>query len=162
MKKAFIPFTLLAALTGCGGESTKSKEPVYPVNGIVTYKGTPVVGADITFANEAGTRGAFGRTNEEGKFKLSTFGANDGAVAGKHIVTISKAKVAAAAPAKVADTFSPNYEPPKPLTEADPAFRAPAQAPGEIPLKFADPKLSGLIVVVNSDAPNEVKFDLTD
>ncbi len=157
---------LMAGLVGCGGGGDavggKGKEPVYPVSGVVTYKGKAIANADVTFTSESGNRGAFGRTNEEGKFKLSTFGVNDGAIAGKHTVTIVKAKAVAAPAKKEADTFSPNYEPPKPLTEADPAFHAPPAGTSEIPAKYASVATSGLIAVVNADSPNDLKLDLED
>lgn len=165
MIRGCLALCFLFGVVGCSGGDVaggKPKEPVYKVSGVVTYKGQPVAGADVTFASESGNRGAFGRTNEEGKFKLSTFGVNDGAIAGKHTVTVLKSKTAAAPAKKVADTFSPDYEPPKPVTESDPAFNAPTVEKGDIPSKYADAKTSGLIAVVNTDTANEIKLELED
>ncbi len=54
----------VAVFAGCGGEKVK-RDPVFPVKGKVTYKGKPVVGADVTFAHEGGKRSAFGRTDDK-------------------------------------------------------------------------------------------------
>src|SRR5690606_32888601 len=75
---------------GCGGGEVEPPAPVFPVSGKVTYKGQPVAGADITFHHESGDRSAFGRTNDEGEYKLTTFSSNDGAIEGRHGVTIIK------------------------------------------------------------------------
>ncbi|MCY2991580.1 MAG: hypothetical protein NTY19_27460 [Planctomycetota bacterium] len=63
------------------------------VRGKVTYQGNPVPGAVISFAPQAeagaaGSRGATGTTDAEGKFTLTTYKAGDGATVGKHYVTV--------------------------------------------------------------------------
>src|SRR5690606_5861700 len=93
--------------------------PVYPVSGKVTYQGQPVSGADITFHHESTDRSAFGRTNDEGEYKLTTFSSNDGAVEGKHGVTIVKFQAPVEAP-PVADVESEAYEPPGEGMSTDP------------------------------------------
>jgi hypothetical protein len=150
---------VLVSLSGCGGSSApKNREPVFPVKGKVTYKGQPVVGADIAYKSETVERSAFGRTNEDGEFELSTFGSNDGAVAGKHSVTIAKSSMAApttpAAPVESTDYVPPGYEKVKP----------PAVKPElGIPAKYGKPETSGLIGIVNDDgSPNTASFDLKD
>jgi len=146
-------------LVGCRGEDgSAGRDPVYPVSGKVTYKGQPVAGADITFMCEESSRSAFGRTDEQGRYRLSTFGANDGAVAGKHAVAVMKVAATVTSQEKVPDTFSPDYEPPTLLTDSTP----PPPAKGEIPAKYSSTATSGLIVVVNPDSPNTIDLDLTD
>jgi hypothetical protein len=52
-------------VVGCG-EATQPPEAVFPVTGVITFQGAPVVGADVTFHNEDKKRSAFGRTNDKG------------------------------------------------------------------------------------------------
>jgi hypothetical protein len=147
----------VSAITALGCSAKKvSPAPVYPVTGIVTYKGQPVVGADITFSSDAENRSAFGRTDEKGKYRLTTFSANDGAVAGKHVVTIVKIEPPAAAPI-LPNVESPEYVPPG-LGEDT----SPAPPKSEFPEKYGKQQTSGLIAVVNADAPNDIDFNLTD
>ncbi len=53
-----------------------------------TYEGEPVQGALVTFHGDHAPRLATGTPDNEGRFQLSTFGRNDGAVPGRHRVTI--------------------------------------------------------------------------
>lgn len=151
--------TVLLTFSGCGkGAAPKNREPVFPVSGKITYKGKPVAGADIVFKSETVDRSAFGRTNEDGEYELSTFGSNDGAVAGKHSVVIVKSSVAAPttpqAPVESTDYVPPGYEKVKP---------AAVKADAGLPAKYAKPETSGLIGIVNDDgSPNEANFDLKD
>ena len=70
-------------VTGCGGNATPATAPV---SGQVIFEGTPVTNATVTFTPEAG-RPATGSIDGEGRFSLSTFRPNDGAVPGRHRVT---------------------------------------------------------------------------
>ncbi len=79
----------LCALAGCGGSD---RPDTYPVTGTLTLNGKPVEGAEISFYGEGAARVAGGRTNADGKYSLTTFETNDGAVAGDHVVTIVKRK----------------------------------------------------------------------
>lgn len=81
---------LSAFLPGCSDEAAKDRPATIPVSGVVMYKGDPVAGATVAFMAEGAPRAATGVTNDKGEFKLSTFGANDGAVAGKHKITVTK------------------------------------------------------------------------
>lgn len=138
---------------GCGAKA-KSREPVYKVSGTVVYKGVPVAGADITFLCEEKNRSAFGRTNDEGKFKLTTFAMNDGAVPGKHVVMVSK--IEAGPPTKVADISDPAYEPPKPFQSTD------VKPKNAIPAKYADPKKTDLFAVIEEGENPQMNLELTD
>jgi hypothetical protein len=147
------------ALIALGCSSRKAGPvPVHEVSGVVTYKGQPVVGADLTFFNKELDRSAFGRTDEQGRYRLTTFSINDGAVAGKHIVTIAKSETPAVAPV-IPDVESPEYMPPG-LGESS----MPAQEPpkSSFPEKYGSQETSGLIAVVDADAPNEIDFKITD
>ncbi len=78
-------------LTGCGGEAT------YKVDGKIEFAdGSPVKFGSIEFLNrdrkteDGGKINARGKINRDGTFSLTTFKPNDGAVAGKHAVTIQQ------------------------------------------------------------------------
>jgi hypothetical protein len=79
---------LLFAVAGCGGKY----KPV-PVSGTVTLDGQPVKNATVYFyavGDERDGRPAYGATNENGEFKLSTMGNNDGALPRKYKVVITQ------------------------------------------------------------------------
>ena len=109
----------------------------------------------MTFMCEEKNRSAFGRTNEKGEFKLTTFAVNDGAVPGKHIVLVSK--VESGGPAKeVADVSTQAYEPPKPGESTD------VKPKNAIPAKYADAKKSDLFAVVQEGENPPMNLELTD
>jgi len=74
--------------TGCG---PKRPETV-PVSGRVTYHGKPVAGAHVMFQPEQG-RPAVATTGPDGSYRLTTFVAGDGALLGRHRVTIQATRV---------------------------------------------------------------------
>src|SRR5947209_3031632 len=83
---------LLAALglaAGCGGPHTPVR-----VEGVVTLDGNPVEGAAISFLSEAGDgkegRMAYGTTDGEGVFRLTTLKPDDGALPGTYKVLVTK------------------------------------------------------------------------
>jgi hypothetical protein len=125
------------------------------VSGKVIYKGQPVEGAIVTFMSEGASRTATGMTDAQGAFKLTTYDTDDGAIVGKHAVSISKATPASSAP-----------------TPATAENLASATASGEgisqfvpeqvLPAKYADPKLSGLTREVVAGDTNDFTFDLKD
>ena len=147
--------TGIVLLGGCSGGS-EPPAPVYPVSGVVTYNGKPLVGADITFANAEAGRSSFGRTNDKGEYQLTTFSSNDGAVAGKSVVTIMKFETP---PPTVnqPDVESPEYVPP--------GFGQPSTPPlpkSQFPEKYGKPETSGLVAMVNADTENKIDFELKD
>jgi hypothetical protein len=142
---------------GGGGEEPAGRLPVFPVSGTVTYKGRAVGGADVTFVCSEKDKSAFGRTDEQGKFRLTTYSANDGAVEGKHVVVVSKI----VPPAQT----TPSYEPEDPRYDPVAVERAAVRVPikNDLPAKYADVKKSDLIVVVNADGnSDDLKLELKD
>ncbi|MFH1266384.1 MAG: hypothetical protein ABIK89_11715 [Planctomycetota bacterium] len=77
----------LALLAGCSPVS--DTPPTAPVEGTVTYQGKPVESGTVTFFSEGGERPAAGLLGPGGKFTLTTFNKNDGAVLGTHKVTVT-------------------------------------------------------------------------
>ena len=77
--------TLVSAL-GCGGQTA-------PVEGRVKFKdGSDVsvlAGYEVDFQPEGGKTSATGQIAPDGTFKLTTFGADDGAIPGQHRVAIT-------------------------------------------------------------------------
>lgn len=91
---AQIGFTIgLLILLGCGSDELTC----YPVSGVVVYEnGEPakeLVNGSIAFIpqREGNTPTATGTIGEDGRFRLSTRRPNDGAIAGKHLVSIELA-----------------------------------------------------------------------
>jgi hypothetical protein len=85
---------LFSLTLGCGGANEYA---TVPVSGTVTCNGKPLANGTINFTpmadqgRSAGNRGrvALGSTDKDGKFKLTTYQNDDGAIVGKHTVTIS-------------------------------------------------------------------------
>lgn len=77
----------IAVTLGCGGSSNPA---TYPVSGTVTQDGKPVEGATVSFVTTGSGRGAVGVTDSSGKYNLTTFESNDGAVPGTYKVRVAK------------------------------------------------------------------------
>ena len=90
MKSGILLTTAFATMMFVGCGESVDRPPTFEVTGTVIYNDKPVEGASVSFWTEGAARAAQGITNAEGKFKLTTFDFNDGAVAGKHTVTIKK------------------------------------------------------------------------
>jgi hypothetical protein len=75
---------------GCGSSGSLA-----PVSGVVTADGKPLVGATVSFLPEPikGSTEApvpsSGKTNDKGEYTLRTAAGQDGALVGRHKVTIS-------------------------------------------------------------------------
>lgn len=136
-----------AALTGCGGTSSGT----LPISGKVTYQGKAVPNLRVSFSSKSGTRPADGVTDAEGKYKLGTFMAGDGALPGDYLVAIQTAGTDSTKPPSVEITDASEYDVPK----VDPT------KPG-IPAKYAAPSSSGLKAVITVGGPKEFNFDLKD
>lgn len=80
-------------LFGCG----PGRPEVAPVRGTVTLGGRPIPMGIIQFWPEEG-RPARGTINQDGTYTLTTFESGDGAVLGKHVVTIESVATSDTAP----------------------------------------------------------------
>lgn len=91
-RRSMLPTTLfLIGLLFAIGCSSGDQLAVAKTNGIVLYKSKPVADADVTFTPTGGAgKPAYGRTNAEGVYELSTYGTKDGAIVGEHLVTVVK------------------------------------------------------------------------
>ncbi|WP_339733864.1 carboxypeptidase-like regulatory domain-containing protein [uncultured Gimesia sp.] len=147
-----LSIVLIASLLGCGG--AEDTRPVRnSVFGTVTYQGTPVEGAVITF-RPAGPEGqtANGRTDETGTFQMGTFEGSDGVVPGEYTVMITKLEAASSSQALPED--DPNYDP-NPKAEAPPK--------NLLPKKYANADTSELTVSVPAGEDlTGLTFELND
>lgn len=137
---AFIVLTLSVIATGCGekGGARPAPAKTFPVKGTVTYQGKPLPEALVLFRSKDGKWTASGRTDTDGKYKLTTFNPGDGAPAGEYLVSVT----AFESPSAAEDEEKP-APPPKLL----------------IPAKYRLPETSGLTAVVEQKE-NEINFDL--
>lgn len=76
--------------TGCGHRDRGNLPDVYPVTGTVTMDGKPVADAVLSFQLMDGTRGAIGQTDSQGRYTLTTFHSEDGAVPGEYRISVMK------------------------------------------------------------------------
>lgn len=76
---------LVATVAGCG----PSRPGLLPAEGIVTLDGKPLADAAVVFQPAAGGRPASGVTDANGRFKVGTFKPRDGALPGRHVVTVA-------------------------------------------------------------------------
>lgn len=138
--------TVLATTVGCGGAPSYNPGiTVHPAQATVTYNGSPVEGALVSFSSIDGQRSAFGTTNAEGVAELTTFDPADGAVPGEHRVIITKDVV------EVLKEADPN----------DPTSAAVTKTNRLLPTRYGDFRKSGLTAVVK-EGENSFTFELKD
>lgn len=128
-------FVALAFVVGCRESNLPATSKV---NGVVTYKGQPVKNGQVVFHPDGGENSGRGVTDELGQFVLSTYTMADGAILGKHKVTV-----------EVLENRNP----------AEPIERQRARSP--IPLNYAELRTTPLEFEVKPDG-NEVELQLTD
>jgi hypothetical protein len=137
---AFVLFPF-ALISGCSGNGPE----IAPAGGRITYQGKPLVKAHVFFAPVSGERMATGYTDENGRFRLGTLDIADGAIVGKHRVSVQA------------------HGPPKPLPPGQGSGLPGDMLPGDpiIPLKYFQHETSGLEREVQP-GNNEFEIDLTD
>lgn len=109
-----------------------------PVQGRITLDGQPVPKGSVVFSPEKG-RGAMGILREDGTYTLSTYGEGDGAVMGKHTVTV------------ISNEPVPGLDP----DDIDTPIR------WLVPRRYTDPSTSGLQFEIEPGKVNEANFALT-
>jgi hypothetical protein len=130
-RRAFFAAAVIL-VAGCN----RSGLDLAPVEGVVTFNGSPVAEAGIMFAPQHGPT-AMATTDAEGKFTLTTAN-HDGALIGAHRVSISKVETIAI-----------------PQPRGFPIY----QHKSHIPEKYADFSTSDLTADVQDD-DNYFTFDL--
>ncbi|MBW3598219.1 MAG: DUF4198 domain-containing protein [Planctomycetes bacterium] len=143
--------TCVALLAGgCGGVDHPT---THPVSGTVLYNGEPVADAVVSFQGENATKLATGRTDAQGRFTLATYEPGDGAVPGKHQVTVTKMTTVGGGSTGGSATMEE-------AAAAAETHEAP-QERNELPDKYAEPGLSQLEFTVEP-GQNDFKIELTD
>ncbi|MBW3542412.1 MAG: hypothetical protein KY476_19275 [Planctomycetes bacterium] len=127
----------LLLMCGCGGRDP-DRPATAPVTGTVTYNGKPLTEGTVTFVPQAKGNPATGQIGPNGRFTLTTYETNDGAVVGFHVVTV-QVFAEGALPGMEAET---------------------SDAPS-IPAKYEDPATSDLLVEVKGE-PNNIPLELKD
>ena len=82
--------TIVAISAGCGSSGTEDQVPVFPVSGKIIMNGSPVPDVMVTFSPKEDQPIAWGLTDSDGVYHLTTYGANDGAAQGAYIVLVTK------------------------------------------------------------------------
>lgn len=163
MHSVRLAFLLLVCLPAAGCGSSDRPETV-PVAGQVLVGGKSIEGATVTFRpTEKTGRPAFGMTDAEGNFVLSTFDDGDGAIPGEYNITIEKVK-----PKQEMKAIK-TPAPPQPGEKVDysdymkaMSGTVPAADPtGDVPPKYSDEETSGLRRNVDPAGDNQFTFELT-
>jgi hypothetical protein len=141
-----------ARRTQCAN-NLKQPETV-PVSGAVTYQGEPVAGAQVSFMAPEAARAAFGKTDAQRRFRLSTYGTNDGAVIGTHTLTVSKPEETVTGAGMSPDDPDGGYAAAMAQAAQQPTVK------GALPEKYGSPNTSDLRAEVTRDGPNEFTFAL--
>jgi hypothetical protein len=159
-------FALLSAvamfvLTGCGQQGPE----IAKASGVVTLGGAPLANARIMFHPiEGGARMSYGTSDESGNFSMSTFGMNDGALVGKHKVTVSKVDLPEEATQIDVEALKkggytgggmPGYEGMMGIGE-----KKATEVEQQIPEKYSDKNKSQIEVEVTASGPNEFSLNL--
>jgi len=132
---AFMAFAAILVLGGCGQQGRLT---TVPVRGTVTLDGKPLPYGQVLFMPDNG-RVAKGEI-VDGRFTLGTYSASDGAVLGKHRVSVTARK-----PVE---------------TNLNDPLAVPQYNPSLIPERYSDPATSGLVFEVTADG-NEFHIELS-
>ncbi|MBA3314862.1 MAG: carboxypeptidase-like regulatory domain-containing protein [Planctomycetota bacterium] len=157
MSRFSILVATLTAITlaGCGGADYPE---TVPVEGTVFFDGKPVSGVNVSFFTDGAPRAAYGVTDSEGHFVLSTFGSRDGAIPGVHIATVSK-------PGEQAPQTPASNQPPKPedlaKTYVQTMIIDKEKSTNVLPANYASKDTSPLKYTVVEDAPNNFAIELS-
>jgi hypothetical protein len=152
----------MAVSAGCSGPAGDAdRQPTAPASGVVTFLGKPVEGATVTFIPKANPVPAYGTTDEEGKFHLTTYEQGDGAVIGEHFVTINKTTGAtpSSEPPSTGNNDPEDYD-----NYVPPALGAtpPPIVKHLIPERYSEAETSGLTAKVAENEANSFTFSLSN
>ncbi|GAB6187363.1 carboxypeptidase regulatory-like domain-containing protein [Thermopirellula anaerolimosa] len=155
----------LMATAGCPGGGGAKLNTV-KVTGTVTLDGTPLPGATVTFSPKSeGARAAFGTTDENGRFTLTTLNPGDGAIPGSYAVAVSKPVASASSsPSQDPRAFSGSISPEEAArikAQAQGGGAAAAAAANVVPAKYASADTSGLTAEVKAGGDNNFPFELS-
>lgn len=163
MRAIFAGLFCLSVMVGCGGGGSKDLKLV-PAGGSVTYKGSPLAGATVTFMPKKGPL-SMAITDLKGEFKLAT-GTLPGCAVGEALVSVTAVPPAGAGTSITAVKPDGTAESSQKMAE----MTMKAQSGGGstapqslIPARYADPNTSGLSYTVDADSSKNVfKIELVD
>ena len=160
---------VLALMVGCSSSDSKLPK-TYSATGTVTLNGKAVEGATVNFYPMEGTVSSIGSTDASGKYSLTTYRSNDGALPGQYKVSIVKYEggapppSAAAAPSgqlPTADIEHATYVPPKENPTGAAQGSAGSSGPKSLlPAKYSNADSSGLRGLVTESNSNVNDFEL--
>lgn len=87
-RSAWLRLAVAFVVIGVVGSACKRNPRVVPVSGTVLYNGKPLPFGSILFQPDKG-QNALGEIQSDGSFKLSSYALDDGAVPGRHLVSVS-------------------------------------------------------------------------
>jgi len=143
-RQSMLGFICLALLFGCNSASVPG---TVPVGGKVTYKGTPIEGAIVTFVPEGSGRPATATTGAGGVFSLTTVDAS-GAMPGKYKVTVDKVEYGTAGSSSMEAASTGNA--------------AEGRAKRALPKKYAEAASTPLAMEVPAGGKKDIDFVLAD
>lgn len=127
---AFLTLALALNLTSLAGCSRGGRAAVYPAEGQVVLDGKPLAGAQVVFypqgTKDGETIPSRAQTDEQGRYRLSTYEKEDGAPEGQYDVTVVHYRAR-----QDGSGFVPG--------------------PNALPTKYASPKTTDLHVTVSRD-----------
>ncbi len=145
---------VLIGTVGCGGEALPKR---VPVEGTVLYKQKPVAGATVSFQSKDAPRSAAGITDDQGKFKLTMFEPNDGAVPGEHKITVIKLDTSNVVKGEMSAS-DPGEAYSKAMSQAASAPKGGAK--DELPTIYGDMNTTPLKETVSESGPNVFTLQL--
>jgi hypothetical protein len=138
---------VVALVVGCQPAGA-DRPATFKVTGTVTMGGAPLEGASVMFVPKTPPgNAASGITDASGKYALSTFGGDDGAVPGDYFVVVRKYEAAAPATGGTAAPAGGEVE-----QDADFTGEAVTEegAKNLLPEKYASPATSGFTATVEA------------
>lgn len=149
-------FAAVFLLSGCGGNDWPATAGV---SGTLSRAGKPVAGATVCFRSDEAPRYGYGTTDAAGRYVLSTFEPEDGAIIGEHVVVITADNPGGSVAADVpSDMSSPEYQAAYATGLRD--ANAPVKNPA-VPARYGSPNTSPLRATVKP-GDNVIDFDLSD
>jgi hypothetical protein len=113
----------------------------------VLRRGQPVAEATVIFEPLGSTPAATGTTDAGGRFALTTFNTDDGAVPGEYRVAVRKVQV---------------IKGERPANAPDDLAMPPPDEKWLLPMKYGNTATSGFTASVKAAAKNDFKFELIE
>lgn len=140
----------VALVVGCQPAGA-DRPATFKVTGAVTMDGAPLEGASVMFVPKTPPgNAASGTTDAGGKYALSTFGGDDGAVPGDYFVVIRKYEAAAPAAAPAGGAAAPAGGEVEQDANFSGAVVTEEGSKNLLPEKYASPATSGFTATVEA------------